>query len=576
MLTDSIIVKITWQAMRHNIAGARVVLRKIPLTCFAILLAVIVSALWVWETASGWYWRPIVFEALFATAIMLPKLLQRVSLRSLLLVPIGAISALAMYHAWNFINLESLFPLTLWLRPFSLMLMVGLYDWLSVPYRSNRRLFLLCTALATGAAIFAIVHGSLNYSETRVTIGDTTMGLAYRMLWPLLIIVTWSAIPASKAIATRFHRISGSKCAFVAGLSIAVVWAYFGPFATVPANWSLRGNGPFSRNYGVLFLDEHNSDSNRDRIWQAVEEADWKVKPTLDFDRRDYRQLCIVILENREGARAAEKLADQLSAKPSYMLAEYSARVFSKHQLVRISPVLLKYALLDSEPCCSALVDLDIPQAALAVLQIERHHMQMGDDFASRSSLGISDRPLADACQKTLAKLLGPCDGVSYNDWAAQYDLVIDQRSEHLPKETNEQLNRTVVLFLNHWLETRNANRVTILRGSRQARLDALAAGRVNLAGQLQSFSERYKTAVINGDQYLPEWQAVIYPAGQLELWNNAVNRFKEARPDYDAPTLQLLEQRFDEFQERIERIYDEEFPGALEEPLRQRPLRAI
>lgn len=336
------------------------------------------------------------------------------------------------------------YDLFLWVAP--PVLIVALGEWALVrPRRWRSALWAIALAAAVGCVV-PLVQRPLDFTGVTVpvdTIGGWTQQwpLGQILYWPLLVVMTWIAVPAALKLGPSTRRRHQLIAASIVVTSAACFVLFFCVAIYPIARRSLAGKGPFSRAWSVTILNTRFSPSDQQAMGDALEAADWSSRG--DEMARDYRLDCITLLAGKDPHATAVRLSKLLLQKPSSLLAEFSAPLLAEDHRYETAPVLMRYALLGTSKCTEALEAMRIPNAALTILRSAAIYGRVGltgNDFA----IGWPER-------QRLIALLGRDAGPNFLDWTRFYDQSIDQRPTPLSKQDVVEMSRVTDAIESYW-----------------------------------------------------------------------------------------------------------------------------
>ena len=292
-------------------------------------------------------------------------------------VALGGLAPFLAHWATSYVDSsQNLILFMSW--PVAMMLLLAAGEWL---FRDGDQWLTLawmggcCLAAAAleTLADFFIRYGSLPYAWKSLAI------------LPLLAVFTWPAIPAGVGLARQGRKVRAMGVTAIVAIMACYAFTFeWGVFEL--AKPSIRGNGPFSRNFGVLFLENRGRESDYEFILDQLRGADWSLsygfrgsKASFADLADDWRPTAVKALVRHDPAWAAEHLARLLVDRPSRQLIDMTEDLFAEQHRYETAPILIRYAFVEegTYPACSgaghdrftkALEELRVPQAASVLL----------------------------------------------------------------------------------------------------------------------------------------------------------------------------------------------------------------
>ncbi len=266
---------------------------------------------------------------------------------------------------------------------------------------------------------------------------------------PLLAVLTWLTIPVCLRIAASGSRAKRLALGgtFTGAVAVYVVFAHILWYPLMAK--SLTGDGPFERAAAVRSLAWRGRDSDFERIWQTLEEADW-TKPYAWAEESpsyigDWRQIAIAHLAKRDSADTAKKLSRLLRNRPRKKLAYEAAPLFAKHKRYETVPILMRYALSERDyRCITALEQMNLPRSALPIM---RSRIVWEIRFNGKPLTRFSK----ETCER-LKPLLGSDPGNKVDAWLQLYDKVIADRPTPLPKPIRQKTDHVITSMLLYYV----------------------------------------------------------------------------------------------------------------------------
>ena len=377
--------------------------------------------------------------------------------------------------------------------PFDLVswdaLLIGIGYWLVTPPLNVCALgFMLSSTAAVACALPSIVQ-PVRYMHWVVHLpiagGHRTTDLIYALYWCLLAIGAWVAITTTRSWSRAQSRGALFSASIVVCLSLAWFLFFFQIAVFALAAQSLVRGFPFDRNYAALVLQRRLDAATAQLLWQAITSADWSARPTNDkFD--DYRRTCILVLDEHAPTSTAAGLETLLRRRPSFWLADYSAPVLARGHRYGAGPELMRYALLDDSESTSALEQMGIPQAAMAVL-----HEQISTETMVTGRPETMGAPIGADYERRLTRLLGVDAGTKLSDWFALYDKAVDKHPSPFSIQQKSETDRVVRAFFAYWSASDQLQQI--------GRLGSIPAPDFNVPGTraLESEVQRYASAAL-------------------------------------------------------------------------------
>ena len=392
-----------------------------------MILAVI--ALFIPGAVKRWNWRGILLMAVLGAAL---AVIGQVLLRTATVAQSKILSVL----------IAALF-----------LLLLGLGEMFLQRKRNWKNLAWLVSGVIAVVAVQFLVRDYLWASGWTVSLpnryGSTSRQPLFDVIrQPLLAVLTWLTIPVCLRIAlgSRAKRLALGGTFAMAGVAY-VVFTYVLWYPLMEK--SLPGDGPFDRAAAVRCLAWRGRDSDFERLWRAIAEADWTKPPTWMSDKPsligDWRQIAIAHLAWRDSADTAENLSRLLRHRPQRHLANAAADLLAKHKRYETVPILMRYALNKySEDCINALEQMNLPRVALPIMRSEivwkiRLDRIQPTDFSKET------------CER-LKSLLGDDAGTKIDAWLLLYDKVIAKRPTPLPEPVRKETDRVILSMARYYI----------------------------------------------------------------------------------------------------------------------------
>lgn len=319
--------------------------------------------------------------------------------------------------------------------------LVGLGEWTLAPARRWRSfVWVLIAALMIGCVV-PLVQQPLDMTGASITIpggGGWPFSLGYLFYWPLLVILTWTAIPGALASSEESHLPRRVVIACLASASVVAFMIFFHIAIFQLARRSLVSSGPFSRHWAASILALRHNSLDDQFLWTALERADWSA----DYGPSDYRRACIEVLAMHDPKKTARRIAEMLRYNPSRMLASFSASLLIREGRYETVPLLMRYALLDDWECAAALESIGVPDVAMVILRDASVSNRLGGSGAP-----ASDFPITAKQRQRLSRLLGHDAGPNFKDWIKYYPASVDSLPSPLPAPIAAETSRVVQIM---------------------------------------------------------------------------------------------------------------------------------
>ncbi|MFZ1936469.1 MAG: hypothetical protein WCB27_19515 [Thermoguttaceae bacterium] len=231
--------------------------RWTPFRSCLIIALLLQAAYWsVQALTLGYPWdysATILSYVGYGVVLALPGPIQRRSWRQMVgAAIIGGLAPFVAHWATGFVDSsQNLILFMAW--PAAMMLLVASGEWLLRESDEWQTLAWVGACCLAAAALNTVANFFIRHS----TLPSTWRSLA---ISPLLAAFAWVAIPIGIGLARQRRRIrtvgAAAILAIMAFYALTFEWGVF-----ELARPSVRGNGPFSRTFGVLFLDNRGRDS---------------------------------------------------------------------------------------------------------------------------------------------------------------------------------------------------------------------------------------------------------------------------------------------------------------------------
>jgi hypothetical protein len=368
-------------------------------------------------------------------------------------------------------------------------ILIGVGYWVATPPLDLRVLGFTIALTAAVAFTLPCVVEPVRYMHRVMHIpiagGERITDLTFTLYWSLMAICTWLAIVAARFLSDAQHRATFLR----AGIAVCVPAAWFLIFFEIAvfeiAARSLKQGWPLDRDYAARILMRRHDAATDELLWEAIRSADWTARPA-DDELDDYRRTCILVLDEHAPASTAPGLDMLLRQRPSFWLADDSALILAREHRYNAAPELMRYALLDANQSTSALEQMGIPQAAMAVL-----HEQISTETMITGRPETMGAPIEPYYERRLARLLGVDAGTKLSDWFALYDKVVDKRPTPLSIQQASETDRVVRAFFAYWSAFDQLQRI--------GRLSSIPAPDFNVPGTtaLENEVQRYASAAL-------------------------------------------------------------------------------
>lgn len=507
--------------------------------------------------------------ALFLLALFLPGAVKRLKWRHGLVMlgfaalAIGAANALSFLRVPRAVAFPA--PVLIPLGVVILVLLVGVGEALLARQRDGRTLgWVAGAALAAGCAA-AVVGDFVLWSNWQV---DIPLGggayehlkvgfLAYQLLASML---TWTGVPAALAAGREGRRGSPSLMATAAlagragvtaavmGGAVAAFVGFYGLAAYPLAERSVDGKGPFTRSRGAMLLELRGRDSDFERFWRDLENADWtQGAGAAGFP--DWRDTYVGILSRHDEAETAARLSALLLSKPAQTLAWFSAELLAENQQYETAPLLMRFALRSrdgSDACAVALEHMNVPQAAYPTLREAAVYAQR-----TRGTKEGEDFELEPCYRERLTDLLGRDAGPNYLAWEELYGEAAREAPTPLAPETRAETDLTIQSFIQYWQA----------RARLQDARRRLAEKMIADDGKLDTIDAFEQWLYQFGDDPRPPAAGEEVKAGARlvkEYLDKAAKVLTVAGPDWNAPTTQEFAEEIDAYATRVDKVTEE------------------
>jgi hypothetical protein len=380
--------------------------------------------------------------------LYLPGSLQRVNWRQMLIMIclaglIAALEYVSTTQRWD-LPYPARLPAWVVIR----ILPVAIGEWSFTPNHKFRSLG-WAVAICVGVGCSIVLAWSLQFTGAQLFL--PTFSTASRhalywsevLYWPLLMILTWTAIPAGLKLGDHGSRPRRLTAATLILTSVASFLLFFHLLIYPIARKSLLKDGVFNKFWAAAILENRGSPADEAVLWQAAENADWSKPKSFNLWRPDYRASLIDFLIPRD----SQRLWAMLRQHPSRGLAGFCAPTFAAKKQYETVPILMRYALSGESPCIKALEKMKVPEAALPIL---RH------SYYERGSAERNFR-IDSAAQARVAQLLGKDAGPYLQDLLAYYDEVAFHLPTPLPPDIASETQRVVTAFLSFQIARRRS-----------------------------------------------------------------------------------------------------------------------
>jgi hypothetical protein len=394
------------------------------------------------------------------------------------------------------------------------LLLLGLGEIFLQRKRNWKNLAWLVSGVIAASAVYFLARDYLWATGWMVSLpnryGSTgSQALVDVIKLPLLAVLAWLTIPVCLRIAA-----SGSKAkrlalggTFAGAVAAYVVFAHFLWYPLMEI--SVKGGGPFEQAAAVRSLARRGRDSDFERIWRVLEEADWTNYLTDEWSYiGDWRRMAIAYLAWRDSADTAEKLSRLLRHRPQRHLADAAAELLAKHKRYETVPILMRYALsVYDERCITALEQMNLPRAAFPIMRSE---------IVSEAS--ISGKQLTrfskETCER-LTPLLGSDPGNKVYAWLQLYDKVIADRPTPLPEPIRQETDQVITSMLLYYVYENDGAQISfdlgrqkkwsheqvrkMIRSIRKPDWDVITTE--ELEQEIEAYGKRYDAAI---DKHFP------------------------------------------------------------------------
>jgi hypothetical protein len=524
--------------------------------------------------------------ALFLLALFLPGAVKRLKWRHGLVMlgfaalAIGAAEALSFLHVPRAAAFPA--PVLIPLGVVILVLLVGMGEALLARQRDGRTLgWVAGAAIAAGCAA-AVVGDFVLWSNWQVNVPlgggayeHLKVGfLAYQLLVSML---TWMGVPAALAAGRGAGRGSPSLMATVArasrpgvtaavmGGAVAAFVGFYGLAAYPLAERSVDGKGPFPRSQGAMLLELRGRDSDFERFWHDLENADWTQGPgAAGFP--DWRDTYVGILSRHDGAETAARLSALLLSKPAQTLAWFAAELLAENKRYETAPLLMRFALRgrDGSPSLMAtalaLERMKFPQAAYPTLREAAVYAQR-----TRGAKEGEDFELEPCYRERLTDLLGRDAGPNYLAWEKLYGEAAREAPTPLAPETRAETDLTIQSFIQYWQARAR------LQDARRRLAEKMIAddGKLDAIAAFEQWLYRF------GDDPRPPAPDEEVKAGARlarEYLDKAAKALTVTGPNWNAPTTQAFADEIDAYAARLDAAIEQHLgppaaPQAVQPP---------
>jgi len=507
--------------------------------------------------------------ALFLLALFLPGAIKRLNWRHGLVMlgfaalAIGAAEALSFHRVPRAAAFPA--PVLIPLGVVILVLLVGVGEMILARQRDGRTLgWVAGAALAAGCAA-GMVGDFVLWSNWQV---DIPLGggayehlkvgfLAYQLLVSML---TWTGVPAALAAGREGWRGSPSLMATVAlasragvtaavmGGAVAAFVGFYGLAAYPLAERSVDGKGPFTKSRGAMLLELRGRDSDFERFWRDLENADW-MQGAGAAGFPDWRDTYVGILSRHDAAETAARLSALLLSKPAQTLAWFSAELLAENQQYETAPLLMRFALRNrdgSDACALALERMNVPQAAYPTLREAAVYAQR-----TRGTKEGEDFELEPCYRERLTDLLGRDAGPNYLAWEELYGEAAREGPTPLAPETRAETDLTIQSFIQYWQARAR------LQDARRRLAEKMIAddGKLDAIDAFEQWLYRF------GDDPRPPAADEEVKAGARlvkEYLDKAAKALTVAGPNWNAPTTQEFAEEIDAYSDRADAVIEE------------------
>jgi cytochrome b len=524
--------------------------------------------------------------ALFLLALFLPGAIKRLKWRHGLVMLGFAALAIGAAEALSFLRVPRAAafpaPVLIPLGVVILVLLVGVGEAFLARQRDGRTLAWVAGAAIAAGCAAAVVGDFVLWSDWQVNVPlgggayeHLKVGfLAYQLLVSML---TWTGVPAALAAGREAWRGSPSLMATAAlasragvtaavmGGAVAAFVGFYGLAAYPLAERSVDGKGPFPRSQGAMLLEVRGRDSDFERFWRDLENADWTQGPgAAGFP--DWRDTYVGILSRHDGAETAARLSALLLSKPAQTLAWFAAELLAENKRYETAPLLMRFALRsrDGSPSLMAtalaLECMNVPQAAYPTLREAAVYAQRtqgareGEDFE------------LDPCyRERLTDLLGRDAGPNYLAWEKLYSEAARESPTPLAPETRAETDLTIQSFIQYWQA----------RARLQDACRRLAEKMLADNGKLDAIAAFEQWLYQFGDDPRPPAHDEEVKAGARlarEYLDKAAKALTVAGPNWNAPTTQAFAEEIDAYSDRADKVIEEHLgppaaPQAVQPP---------
>ena len=441
------------RAISSRHISLRRALAWLPHWTVALLLALppaaFVQSPW-WPGVMPNTWPAYAMGWLFLAPLLLPGAIKRLNWRHGLVMLLLAGAVLAASEVLQRVPV----PRPSWLpapgllmaQAAGILLLAGLTEMLLTRQWRWRAVFWLTAASLAGACAVATLQDGLSWCawQIRVPLGEGAnqrFDVGALAALPLEAVVVWLAVPAAIRAGDLAAGWRRPALAAAIGAAIGGFAAFYGLLVYPLAERSAHGDGPFPKYRAGLLLELRGSDPDFERLAQLLEAADWTRETDMEA-QPDWRNVYVRILARHDAPATAERLSALLEARPAPTLAWFSASLLAENKRYETAPLLARFALRGhsgSEACTDALEEMQIPQAAHAILQEAADWPPNG-----RRIKEGSDFELPPSQQRRLAALLGFDAGASYEMWLGVCNQLAGTAPTPLSPELQAETTRAV------------------------------------------------------------------------------------------------------------------------------------
>lgn len=433
-------------------------------SCASIALAV-QALFWLLPIQMAYVWwnradSAIAFAS-FGIALFIPRAIQQWNWRHLAWM--GTLGAVAPFLVnWGILSFNApdsfLTYRLIWTG--SIAVLIGVGEWLFAPGNSWKALLWLIAALIGACCLQAVVA----FLQQSMSVMQSISAYCSTGLLALLI---WLAVPLGFRCAgqgTRTLRAVTAAAVFTSAVCYVVVFAW-GLYWL--AAHSLDGRGLFSQKYAVQLLAYRGRQSDFDAILKQLEAADWSAPlsypPNTYLNNDDWRYTAVRLLIRHDPERAAEHLSRLLRERPSRQLIDMTEGLFVEYRRYETVPIYMRYALTEGlEPSMFAhvgddrykiaLQELGVPQVVKAWLSATTYSQVLFAAIKAREEsrpLDIRDEDLVvgKKLKKRMMQLMKVDAGDRVVDWEDAYEKEVHRAPTPLSDSLRQETDRVLACF---------------------------------------------------------------------------------------------------------------------------------